>query len=389
MPRDALAEKPVYFRSTTCRQKPTEVDTYSRTISGFAVITKGEAQGHGLWIDDEFLAQVAAAMKDERGLKSRFTHPGLSSDGMGKYLGRAKNGYVDGDVVRGDLFVSDTSDKSPDGKLGEYVLSFAKEDPEAFGASIVFSRDTKTESLFMREHETEHEDEDGYRSRRFQSPDPENTRNLRHARLAVLRAVDIVDDPAANPGGMFSAGEEMATRAEMLLSFATGLSDSAPEEAFSGISGDRIKTFFEGFLERHGLELAAKEKAKTKEVSMAATIAELRAQFGSDPAFVLDQAEKGATMTEALSAWNKVERERLKAEREAFEKEKAELAAKATKAQSFGEPMVAFETPIVEPQQEMLDVGDVLPEDLGFKSAEAMEAYMLAAARGQITIKGF
>lgn len=223
-------------------------------IEGLAVITRGEASGHGLWIDGVMLQQVADELGTSRlGAKSRFTHPGLSSDGMGKFIGRTTGtGQVDGDVVRGDLHFSQAAHETPDGDLAEYVMHLAEDDPGAFGTSIVFQHDFEAEDEFTEQHTNE----DGV----FVSPDPLNTNNLPHARLLKLRAVDVVDEPAANPDGLFHEGQEIAADAEALLAYALGLQSEQPAMAALDVDCGRVAGFVSRFLQRHGLELSRKEK---------------------------------------------------------------------------------------------------------------------------------
>lgn len=274
-------------------------------IRGFAVITVGEALGHGLWIDAEFCRQVAAAMNaDANGHKSRFTHPGLSSDGMGKYLGRATQASIDGDVVRGDLHLAKSAHAAPDGDLAEYVMGLAEEDPAAFGSSIVFEHDYEAEDEFYNAHLVEVEETD-YRGQpmkrmRFRSPDPANEQNYPHARLASLRAIDIVDDPAANPEGLFRRGDQIADDAESLLSFALGLTEEAPESSSFDVHPQRVQSFVAKFLERHGLTLAAKDApmtnpAPTAPAPAAPPAGPTREQFAAElNKFVSRFGEKGA-----------------------------------------------------------------------------------------------
>lgn len=241
-------------------------DNGAGLIRGAAVITRGEALGHGLWIDNHMLQQTHDAInaEPETGSKARFTHPGLSSDGMGKFLGRFKNATLDGDVVRADLHFSKAAHETPDGNLADYVMELADEDPAAFGNSISFMRDTDAERQFRDSNQqvVEVVDEEGTQSQRkvFRSPDELNTKNLRHARLASLRAVDTVDSPAANPGGMFHA-TDVAHEAEALVSYACGLTDEKPAVSHFDVNPDRVSGFVTRFLDRHDLEIKPKEKA--------------------------------------------------------------------------------------------------------------------------------
>lgn len=227
----------------------------SGLIRGMAVITRGEALGHDLWIDSEFLQQVADGINaSPNGVKARFTHPGLSGDGLGKYLGRARDAVIDGDVVRADLHLAQTAHDTPDGDLAKYVMGLAAEDPESFGQSVAFRHDFDAEDLFLLENGGDE----------FESPDPNNEKNYPHARLASMHAVDSVDDPAANPGGMFRRGQDVAADAEELLSYSLGLSDVKPELAALDIDPERVKGFAQRFLNQHGLSLVPQEKTMPK-----------------------------------------------------------------------------------------------------------------------------
>lgn len=230
-------------------------------LKGVALITRGEALGHGLWIDTEFVGSVATALgKKPNGVKSRFTHPSLSGDGLGKLLGRVSEPSLDesGNIVRGNLRFSETAYKTPEGDLAGYVKQLADEDPEAFGASIVFTSDEKSMIDFALQHGAEwKEDELGrYLSlAKFKSPDPLNTKNLMHARLATLEAVDIVDEPAANPGGMFHRENALHSDGEALLSYILGETTRKPVLNALSADADRVAGFVRRALVHKGLEI--------------------------------------------------------------------------------------------------------------------------------------
>ena len=79
-------------------------DSKAGLIVAASVTTRGEAIGHGMWLDNEFLGSVAEAINSQgdQGIKSRFTHPSMSGDGLGRFLGRIKDGRVSGDQVLAD-----------------------------------------------------------------------------------------------------------------------------------------------------------------------------------------------------------------------------------------------------------------------------------------------
>jgi hypothetical protein len=271
MPKpNALAHAPTFDRAETAhgvgRIHTDGGDNGAGLIEGFAVLSRAEALGHGYWIDEEMLAATAEALNaNPAGIKSRFTHPGLSGDGLGSFLGRAKNARVDGDIVRADLHLSESARNTPDGDLAGYVLQLAADDPEAFGTSIVFRHDVEAERghLDANSHVEKWTDGNGNQRERnvFASPDPLNTDNLAHARLQELKAVDVVDEPAANPGGMFQRGQEIAEDADSLLSYALGLTDQKPVLAELSIDPDRVSGHFARFLTRHGLSLVSEKEA--------------------------------------------------------------------------------------------------------------------------------
>lgn len=115
------------------------IDKKNNVIYGFSVITKGEARGHGLEIDETTLDQtIELGAGSSIGIKSRFGHPNMSNSAVGTFLGRAKNFRRDNGIVRADLYFDKTAFNTPNGDLASYVLGLAESDPDAFGSSIVF-----------------------------------------------------------------------------------------------------------------------------------------------------------------------------------------------------------------------------------------------------------
>ncbi len=257
-PPDRLATAPTLLRAPIARGLSAALAADQRVdpkggmykagiIYGAAVITRGEALGHDMWIDKTFLTEVALAIATaEPGTKSRFTHPSLSGDGLGKALGRFRDASLDDDVVRADLHMYQSAHKTPDGDLAGYIMDRANEDPASFGVSIAFDGDRDAESAFM----ADHKDKGG----RFVSPDPDNEHNFPHARLALLAAADVVDDPAANPDGLFHRGDRLVFDGEAMLAYVLGLSSKAPAAMF-GMHPDRLRGFVARFLTRNGLHV--------------------------------------------------------------------------------------------------------------------------------------
>ncbi len=256
-------------------------------VPGVSLVTLGEALGHGCWLDAPFVESVGDQLQaaGDRGIKSRFTHPGMSSDGLGKMLGRINNGRVEGDRVIGDLHFSKSSHRTPDGDLAEYVAMLIEEDPKAAGLSIVFHRDREAEIAFAVEHGAEvFEDEYGQiiDFENFKSPDPLNTQNLPHVRLKELRAADLVDEPAANPEGMFDS-TPIARDAEKFLAYALGVEKEKTVAEMFGISCDRAAAFASRFLSSKGLMIVSKDTTQAGEATKPEAKPEVtREQFNAE-----------------------------------------------------------------------------------------------------------
>lgn len=183
------------FRSLPQREKPARVDRENRVIYGVSAAQAVEALGHGLMLDAKTLQQIVdLGNAAKNGVKSRYTHPGLSSDGMGKQLGRMKNFRVEGDKAVGDLHLYESASHTPSGDLAGHVMDLAEEDGAAFGLSIV-AEGTRVWT-FANGTEIAADDESGR---------PKDAMTLLPVfRVGALDAVDVVDEPAANRDGLFS-----------------------------------------------------------------------------------------------------------------------------------------------------------------------------------------
>lgn len=217
-----------FAATSTGSEAPARVDRDRKFISGVSLLQIGEALGHGMQIDETMLRQVADLTNQAPGgLKSRFTHPGMCADGMGRMLGRVSNARVQGDKVIGDLQLAQHAHKTPDGDLASYVMDLAEQDPGAFGLSIAFSG-TAVWKLA-----------DGTETPAFTAAKERIARPASavgahpFARVTTLRAVDVVDEPAANREGLFGELSE-----ELTAAFSE-TSNAVAEEAFAEL--DRMR----------------------------------------------------------------------------------------------------------------------------------------------------
>lgn len=150
------------------------IDEANGVIAGVSVITVGEAKGHGMLIDEQTLLQVKSAAETYAGgLKVKTDH----YTGFDNIVGALKNFVIDGDQLRADLYLLKNHDATP------RILEMAQLMPDTFGLSISFSG----------EHQ-----EDG--------------EGTVFARCSEIYSADLVDTPAANPTGLFSAKVDSAKK---------------------------------------------------------------------------------------------------------------------------------------------------------------------------------
>ena len=146
-----------WLRASVTSQ-PTGVDRdagEAGVIFGYVVAEAGpfKSEGRGEF-DEKGLRGIVKLMKANGpgGTKSRFTHPDMSNDGLGKFLGRSQKPRMDtidrnGETVRAvraDLWINPTAmEEPPSGgrPLGDYVMALAESDPDALSSSLVLTVD--------------------------------------------------------------------------------------------------------------------------------------------------------------------------------------------------------------------------------------------------------
>jgi hypothetical protein len=197
-------EKTISFRAAPGAVEQTEAGTVIRDV---AVVTEGEALGHGVFLDASFVQTVIEQGNAfKRGLKARFGHPTMCSEALGTYLGRFKNlRAVETEMglkAVADMHLAESAKAAPGGDLHAYVMKFANDDPEAFGTSIVF-----------RMGDAYRKDKNGkkYKVNAYSGApvdmnvDEEDLEPEIYASCDKLFGCDFVDEPAANPDGLYSA----------------------------------------------------------------------------------------------------------------------------------------------------------------------------------------
>ena len=172
-----------YLSTDTLFQSSTPaINSESGIIQNVLVVCKGEAKGHNLFLNDDFLEKTALlGNQAEKGIKARYGHPNMCSTALGTYIGRYKNFRKINDNVVADLHLDATAKISPNGNLYDYILQLAATNPDMFGSSIAFKCgevSTQTEAI--------------------ENSPQTITRN--YASIESLHAVDLVDEPAATNG---------------------------------------------------------------------------------------------------------------------------------------------------------------------------------------------
>ncbi len=221
------------------------VDRKANVLRGYVVAQAGpfKSDGRGEFDWQSLETLVKLGNQKDSGIKSRFTHPDMSNDGLGKFLGRAKNLRMDKatdartgqrvDAVRGDLHFDATAlDTPPEGgkPLGLYVMDLAESDADALSSSIVVQADQE----YRRE-------KDGTLSR------DENDNELPPLwRPTVLHASDIVDTGDA-VDGLLSANLDTDGLPLSALWKGAQLLDSV----FAGQSREAIEARLNAYVQRY------------------------------------------------------------------------------------------------------------------------------------------
>ena len=201
------------------------VDRATETIHGFIVAQEGPFKSNGRGeFDRQSLDAIRKLMAAAPSwLKSRFTHPDLSNDGLGKFLGRVTDPRLDfithresqGQlkmnriaVVRGDLHIDPSSHDTPSGDIGKYVMDLAESDPDAMSSSLVLKSD---QEFRLKPDGTRQTDIDGELLPPLWRP-------------VALHAVDVVDTGDA-VDGLLSANFDAESLPDSVVRQASALMD--------------------------------------------------------------------------------------------------------------------------------------------------------------------
>lgn len=156
-----------YFESLENAQ----VDEAAGIIKDVSVITRGVAKGYNLLIDATTLQQVkTCADAYAGGVKVKMDH----GSGVGGVAGMMKNFRIKGAKLIADLHLLKSH------PAFNQIIEMARTMPDTFGMSVAFSGKD------------------------------EQVGDLMYARCGELYSIDLVDQPAANPSGLFSVPVDTA-----------------------------------------------------------------------------------------------------------------------------------------------------------------------------------
>lgn len=349
-------------------------------LRGISLISTGPALGHGFEIDETAVKQVSAFSD---GIRGRWTHGGLSEDGLARHLGRHKKvgtesfslcrpcGLDQGTPSKelsergciecgGDLetalravtdfeFSASARKIKPDGldvDAVTYLLDRAEEDPGSFGQSIVAAFTMEAEEL------SEEEIESGKRPKLFGRLEEKHD---------LIRG-DFVADPAANAAGLHAGtNSPSAMTEEAEIQFTRLASRVGPEEALA-----RAHNYLKGLVDKlsaeddvsvdtdQAPEADANEtelNESTNEASLEAKLAELTAKVESQAALI--------------KALRDVELDRQQRDRDIYVEQLAETAIN-----KFGNPI---------PETDLQKIRDHLSEGRDEIAKELGEAYLRVA----------
>jgi hypothetical protein len=176
------------------------VDRESGILRGVSVITEGEAKGHGMIVDSVTLEQVKACAETYvDGLRVKMDH----ATGIDAMVGVLRDFQIDGIQLRADLHLIKSHEDF------EKILEMAENMPGSFGLSISFSGESE-------DVEVPYDDTEKVEPNSGELPPSVggSVEIVRAARCMEIYSADLVDQPAANPSGLFQAMSEPETAPE-------------------------------------------------------------------------------------------------------------------------------------------------------------------------------
>ena len=251
------------------------------TLKGVSVLTTGMAKGHQLEIDGTTLEQVKnCAEQFKGGVKVNENH----GAGIADIIGKLTNFRIDesGSKLLADLtFLKSRQDRA------KYYMDLASEIPDAFGISISFSGESEL-----------------------------NGSNFDLARCSELYSADLVQHPASNPTGLFSADSGRIVVDKVNLSNMETTTDTTEKKVKPSYNMEDFGKYMEDFASRLSALEAKMNPAPSEEP---------KAEMEATSAVVAEKTEKEEMGAFPYSEEAKKKKEG-KAEMSAVEAGKVELS---------------------------------------------------------------
>lgn len=157
-----------WFRSQPAPIAADQIDRENGILKGVVMCEEGEAKGHGVYIDADFITALVTYDKKhaKTGIKARLGHPTASGDTMGTQLGMFRNfreNKKTGKVQAiADLHLLDAAEDSPTHPgMRTWVMKMAEEQPDFIMSSIVFRPSGNFQLINGKKKYVHSSDEDG------------------------------------------------------------------------------------------------------------------------------------------------------------------------------------------------------------------------------------
>lgn len=194
-----MPKEKIYFKSSPKNTKALKIDRENGYLRDVVLCEVGEASGHGVHLDQNFINDVAEQGNEKGKISARLGHPNMCNSAMGKQIGYYENFSVRGEQAIADFKVLKAAKNSPDGgNVYDWIFDMAEERPEHIMNSIVFI-DGGAFQIDDEGNEVDLEEDDwwGYETK-FKDREV-------FIRLGSLEKSDLVEDGAATES-LFSKG---------------------------------------------------------------------------------------------------------------------------------------------------------------------------------------
>ncbi len=127
------------FNSPPVTSRIIRVDEEKGILYNVKIVEVGEAKGHFVNVEQEFLNKVAQLGNSApNGIKVRYDHQYRSLGTYGQFAGRSKNYKVHQGYVTADIHLDMEVGQSANKEKLNYTIQMSKNNPDMFGISIAF-----------------------------------------------------------------------------------------------------------------------------------------------------------------------------------------------------------------------------------------------------------